>query len=247
MPHFDFSRRVGRKIALQKFRRSVVLMVVDVADFDGSLPRQAIRYACRGWVGGWVRMCEYVDLVGGGHRSWGGPVAGPGFPVKVSGLALGQLPQAHRPSLHLRCSTPFQLRNRLPTGPAGRRSLLPLEALERDPTRSLPRNFRLVVAVNKSDLLPNQVTPTRLEVCARVAGLGGAWAAVGPAGRTCFAELFLAHVGCSGPGCVVAPGCSGASGSGQQSDASALSLGLAGRLEWVQPFWAPSVHGTHST
>lgn len=56
LPGFDFGRRVGRKIALQKFRRSIVLMVVDVADFDGSLPRQAIR--CVGWVaqqvGGWL-------------------------------------------------------------------------------------------------------------------------------------------------------------------------------------------------
>lgn len=43
MPSFDFERRVGRRIALQKFRRSVVLVVVDAADFDGSLPRAAVR------------------------------------------------------------------------------------------------------------------------------------------------------------------------------------------------------------
>ncbi|GAB4820166.1 hypothetical protein N2152v2_007212 [Parachlorella kessleri] len=85
LPAFDFTRRVGRKIALQKFRRSIVLMVVDVADFDGSLPRQAIR------------------------------------------------------------------------------SLLQPEQLEGDPAKAFPRNFRLVVAVNKADLLPNQVTQQRLE------------------------------------------------------------------------------------
>ena len=50
MPGFDFVRSVGRKIALQRFRRAVVLMVVDVADFDGSLPRGAIR--CGGRAGG---------------------------------------------------------------------------------------------------------------------------------------------------------------------------------------------------
>lgn len=31
LPEFDFERKVGRKIQLQKFRRSVVLCVVDVA------------------------------------------------------------------------------------------------------------------------------------------------------------------------------------------------------------------------
>lgn len=36
--------QVGRKIFLQKDRRSVVLCVVDVWDFDGSLPRSAIKW-----------------------------------------------------------------------------------------------------------------------------------------------------------------------------------------------------------
>lgn len=39
MPGFDLAGRVGRKISLQKFRTSVVLCVVDIVDFDGSLPR----------------------------------------------------------------------------------------------------------------------------------------------------------------------------------------------------------------
>ena len=43
LPGFDFGRIIGGRIALQKFRRSVVLMVVDLGDFDGSLPRSAIR------------------------------------------------------------------------------------------------------------------------------------------------------------------------------------------------------------
>jgi hypothetical protein len=35
-------RQVGRKIALQKDRQAMVLCVVDVWDFDGSLPRTAL-------------------------------------------------------------------------------------------------------------------------------------------------------------------------------------------------------------
>ena len=42
LPQFDLGRKVGRKIALQKYRRPVVLCVVDVADFDGSIPRLAL-------------------------------------------------------------------------------------------------------------------------------------------------------------------------------------------------------------
>jgi len=39
MPDFDFERKVGAKIQLQKFRRSVVLCVVDVAGalFNGAV------------------------------------------------------------------------------------------------------------------------------------------------------------------------------------------------------------------
>jgi ribosome biogenesis GTPase A len=43
MPGFDLGASVGRRLALQKFRRAVVLAVVDLADFDGSLPRAALR------------------------------------------------------------------------------------------------------------------------------------------------------------------------------------------------------------
>ncbi|EFJ44727.1 hypothetical protein VOLCADRAFT_118673 [Volvox carteri f. nagariensis] len=42
LPTFDLSKKVGRKIHLQKDRKAVVLCVVDLWDFDGSLPRQAI-------------------------------------------------------------------------------------------------------------------------------------------------------------------------------------------------------------
>ena len=44
LPEFDLARRVGRKIALQKHRRAIVLCVVDVIDFDGSLPRYAMLF-----------------------------------------------------------------------------------------------------------------------------------------------------------------------------------------------------------
>ena len=43
LPEFDLARKVGRKIAFQKMRSAVILCVVDLADFDGSLPRQAVR------------------------------------------------------------------------------------------------------------------------------------------------------------------------------------------------------------
>ncbi|CAD7696687.1 unnamed protein product [Ostreobium quekettii] len=43
LPEFDLGKRVGRKIQLQKGRRAIVLCVVDLVDFDGSLPREAIR------------------------------------------------------------------------------------------------------------------------------------------------------------------------------------------------------------
>jgi hypothetical protein len=42
LPPFDLGKKVGRKIALQRDRRATVLCVVDVADFDGSLPRAAL-------------------------------------------------------------------------------------------------------------------------------------------------------------------------------------------------------------
>ena len=51
LPEFDLARKVGRKIALQRDRKAVVLCVLDVADFDGSLPRAALRCAISAWGG----------------------------------------------------------------------------------------------------------------------------------------------------------------------------------------------------
>jgi len=42
LPAFDLAKKVGRKITLQKDRKATVLCVVDIADFDGSLPRTAL-------------------------------------------------------------------------------------------------------------------------------------------------------------------------------------------------------------
>lgn len=90
LPGFDFAKLVGQRIALQKFRREIVLVVVDLADFDGSLPRTAIR------------------------------------------------------------------------------SILPAGFLEYgDISRRLPPGFRLVIAANKSDLLPKEATKKRLEAWVR--------------------------------------------------------------------------------
>lgn len=42
LPSFDLGRKAGQKIRLQAHRRAIILCVVDVADFDGSLPRAAL-------------------------------------------------------------------------------------------------------------------------------------------------------------------------------------------------------------
>ncbi|KAI4306720.1 hypothetical protein L6164_029974 [Bauhinia variegata] len=43
LPDFDFDHTVGRKLALTTGTRSVVLMVVDAVDFDGSFPRKVAK------------------------------------------------------------------------------------------------------------------------------------------------------------------------------------------------------------
>ncbi|KAG4973668.1 hypothetical protein JHK87_030489 [Glycine soja] len=43
LPDFDFDHTVGRKLASASGTRSVVLMVVDVVDFDGSFPRKVAK------------------------------------------------------------------------------------------------------------------------------------------------------------------------------------------------------------
>ncbi|GAB2286997.1 hypothetical protein Dimus_021383 [Dionaea muscipula] len=43
LPDFDFDHTVGRKLATASGSRSVVLMVVDAADFDGSFPRRVAK------------------------------------------------------------------------------------------------------------------------------------------------------------------------------------------------------------
>jgi hypothetical protein len=48
MPEFDLARKVGRKIALQRDRRATVMVVVDITDFDGSLPRAALQALLQG-------------------------------------------------------------------------------------------------------------------------------------------------------------------------------------------------------
>ncbi|RZC57451.1 hypothetical protein C5167_004756 [Papaver somniferum] len=43
LPDFDFDHTIGRKLVSTSGARSVVLMVVDAADFDGSFPRKVAR------------------------------------------------------------------------------------------------------------------------------------------------------------------------------------------------------------
>ena len=56
--------QVGRKIALQRGRRAVVLCVVDAADFDGSLPRAALA--------GLFSTIEDYQVRGPGRHTWPG-------------------------------------------------------------------------------------------------------------------------------------------------------------------------------
>ena len=77
----------------------------------------------------------------------------------------------------MRLSCPADFDGSLPRGAL--RSILPPELREAGPLdtdRNLPLGFRLVVAVNKADLLPKQVTPARLEVrcCAGAAAAAAA-------------------------------------------------------------------------
>ncbi|KAL6785331.1 hypothetical protein ACKKBG_A03405 [Auxenochlorella protothecoides x Auxenochlorella symbiontica] len=43
LPSFDFGKQVGRKIALTKFRKQMLVVVVDAVDFDGSLPTTTLK------------------------------------------------------------------------------------------------------------------------------------------------------------------------------------------------------------
>uniref|UniRef100_A0A7N0ZVM7 Uncharacterized protein n=1 Tax=Kalanchoe fedtschenkoi TaxID=63787 RepID=A0A7N0ZVM7_KALFE len=43
LPEFDFDHTIGRKLATPKGTRSVVLMVVDATDFDGSFPKKVAK------------------------------------------------------------------------------------------------------------------------------------------------------------------------------------------------------------
>lgn len=43
LPDFDFHHTIGRKLASSSGTRSIVLMVVDASDFDGSFPRKVAR------------------------------------------------------------------------------------------------------------------------------------------------------------------------------------------------------------
>eukprot|EP00873_Tetraselmis_striata_P015974 jgi/Tetstr1/436238/TSEL_025082.t1 len=64
LPDFDIGKKIGAKINLRRFRRSVVLAVVDVADFDGSLPRAALKALLpRDHETGGLRTPSDVDLV----------------------------------------------------------------------------------------------------------------------------------------------------------------------------------------
>ena len=47
LPEFDLAATVGTKIARRTARRAVIAVVVDIADFDGSLPRYDAAHSCQ--------------------------------------------------------------------------------------------------------------------------------------------------------------------------------------------------------
>ena len=177
---------MGRKIALQTDRRAVVLCVVDVWDFDGSLPRAAIMCAWGGWGGGHhvcVRVCVWWGgaaivchhCVGAVIIAWvlpsrlyvcdvrgGGQGRGESVGEKRQGrqeggclclllLLLPCAPDARCPCCCCRCCC---------------RSLMPPARPDSLPDQQTPEEakFKLMVAVNKCDLLPQEATATRVQV-----------------------------------------------------------------------------------
>jgi len=58
LPGFDLARRVGAPLGRSRFRRQVLLVVVDAGDFDGSLPRAAL-----------VELLQAADRAAGGTGS----------------------------------------------------------------------------------------------------------------------------------------------------------------------------------
>ena len=136
------------------------------APLASTAPRWAPRSSCKSsgarWCSAWstwqVRAC--VHAVGHGARATPRPAAPAGASSATSPLPP---PGASQPT-----PPPADFDGSLPRGAI--RSLLPPDLRDAPPRRlaeaRLPLNFRLVVAVNKADLLPKQVTPARLEVSA---------------------------------------------------------------------------------
>ena len=159
MPDFDFERKVGLKIQLQKFRRSVVLMVVDVA---GGRAMQALVLAAWGAcvAGGWLGVQVWVGGRADGRA--GGEAAAARGSLRCTDCPLLLTPLLPCPPTSFDFCADFD--GSLPQEAI--RSILPPDMREGplDVDKALPLGFRLLVAVNKADLLPKQVTPARLEV-----------------------------------------------------------------------------------
>lgn len=63
LPEFDLAATVGTKIARRTARRAVIAVVVDIADFDGSLPRESLLSLLpRTWVPGSLDQLPF-DIV----------------------------------------------------------------------------------------------------------------------------------------------------------------------------------------
>ncbi len=167
LPFLSNPLQVGNKIQLQKFRRSVVLCVVDVAGecnqrCPPSLPCAAAVVArkaglflsphspCAAWRPAAHRLC----------------LSAPACTSPIDNTS-------PCPPSHMARHAVADFDGSLPRGAL--RSILPPDLRQGpiDVSRSLPLGFRLIVAVNKADLLPKQVTAARLEVGEGLGRQGG--------------------------------------------------------------------------
>ena len=132
LPEFNLGRVVGRRIASQRGRRAVVLCVVDAADFDGSLPRAAMRG---------IFPAQQKEV---------------GWPL-LPDNPLGTYYSKFFPGL-IRVTTAMKLTCLIAPMPVQASNSRSWHDSKDD------NNSCLVLAANKVDLIPKQVTKLRLEV-----------------------------------------------------------------------------------
>lgn len=162
LPGFDIRRQVGRKLESLKGRRGVLAVVVDVTDFDGSLPRWALsQVSLVDQVSAWgqgvlgVERCQGIRLAGSGS----GEIArmlrnrsierarSPETRVWYSSVQV--ILRSWERSATERGTVVIHLLQIYPRGPQGEMAAAPW--------------LRVMLIANKIDLLPRYVSRVRLE------------------------------------------------------------------------------------